>query len=714
MSQQMSDRIAASTRIGAWGWVAGVFAACTGVSACLGDIELSPCVRLHRCGAGGDDGEVSGGAASAGEGVAGGVVAGGGAAPAASAGAAGEGGDRASAGKGSDPTPTCESCSIEPSELVDPCAHEPYRIELNVKGGMPPFSWELDSEVSDWSVTAEQQDDSRAVLATSSARAGETRLTVQVTDGRGAAVRADYRVEARDACWFAYTAAGSTGPELALLDPLSAAPEPAELDHNTNVYDFKFSPDGRFLAYRYDADASAPQGRHLAMIELSTLDERGLEFVEDAVTAYAWSPDSNVLAVAFSADGVSFLGGARMPSRGSSDPPLTLSPTAAFVEDNLVWVRSDAVAYHAELYPDPGQPGQYFPNPDHLRTPFYAKLGVAGFDAPQLTLEVFEPNVFIRPAPDGFWILNWYSMFFPMSGSLGDSVAQGNLKLLAPNGAYAASLEAGTLRVFKGYDSSVFPELASASSKPNQSCTRLLAWSSQDKIACVTDVENSAGSHGELRLFELKPDRDELEMSTLQGFCTDDTSATDTESCTGLRNGYGYAVDDAFRAPRGFSPSGRWFAFTRAIGASSYLYWADLAADPPALSGTLFSPVSGAPRHLAFSSDNRKLAVQLGSSLLIEALGGVSPDLPLTSELESNDACVEDLPTAPDRYCGNTWLGAPYKWSPDSKAIAYRAGERITVADVSLTSDFVSSRLPGVLCEAPACSGDFEFQPSVE
>ncbi len=49
-----------------------------------------------------------------------------------------------------------------------------------------------------------------------------------------------------------------------------------QLDHNTNVYDFRFSPDGRYLVYRYGADAQFPHGRHLALVELSTLDERPL------------------------------------------------------------------------------------------------------------------------------------------------------------------------------------------------------------------------------------------------------------------------------------------------------------------------------------------------------------------------------------------------------------------------------------------------------
>jgi hypothetical protein len=240
-----------------------------------------------------------------------------------------------------------------------------------------------------------------------------------------------------------------------------------------------------------------------------------------------------------------------------------------------------------------------------------------------------------------------------------------------------------------------------------------LAWSLQDKIACVADVDNDAdtGSHGEVRFFDLKAGSELLELSTLGGFCKDDISANNVASCTALREGYGYGVSEATAAPREFSPSGRWFAFTRAIGDSAYLYWADLEASPVEISRPLFWYQAGAPERLAFSPDSQKVAVQIGTTLLIQTLSGASSALQVTSKLTMRERCSEEMPTAPNQYCGNTSLDARFKWAPNSRAVAYPAGTSLAVVDVSDPAFVTTFPLPAPLCEQPLCSGDFEFQP---
>jgi hypothetical protein len=404
----------------------------------------------------------------------------------------------------------------------------------------------------------------------------------------------------------------------------------------------------------------------------------------------------------------------RLPAYGSHDSPSGLGPIPAFVEENLTWVGNDVVAYHAELLPDIDNIGQFLPdNPDRLRTPFYARLGRLSFGPTQFTQDSFEPKVFLQPAPDGFWIVNSLSTFFPMTGSPTDSVPHYGVLLVAPSGNYSATLEGETLQWFGAAGGTLNPVLAS--SKPGETCPMPLAWSQQDRMACVADIDNGAGlgSHGEVRFFDRDGSDGQLTLSTLGGFCDDDVGASGNASCTALREGYGYGVSQATGAPRGFSASGHWFAFTRASSLDAYLYWADLEASPPLLSGSLFL-AGGAPARLAFSPDGRKLGLQSGVRLFIKALSGVSSEMLVTTELAILDKCTEELPNAPDRYCGNTSLDAPFRWAPDSLALAYRSRGSVTAVDTSHASDVVKFQLPLPLCEAPLCSGGFEFQPLIQ
>jgi hypothetical protein len=239
-----------------------------------------------------------------------------------------------------------------------------------------------------------------------------------------------------------------------------------------------------------------------------------------------------------------------------------------------------------------------------------------------------------------------------------------------------------------------------------------LAWSQQDRVACVADVENAPGlgSHGEVRFFDLQAGNDALNLATLSGFCKDDISKADV-GCTASRQGYGYGTGEATGMPRAFSASGRRFAFARAQGPDAYLYWADLTTNPPALSGSAFVPEQGVPARLAFSPDDRSLALQIGTTFSVKFLSGLGPPTSVPGSLPALDRCTEELPTAPDRYCGNTSLDAPFKWAPDSQAVAYRSSESVTVVDTSQAPSLVSFPMPEPLCEPPVCAGGFEFQP---
>jgi len=737
MSERSYGRAGWRARAG-WALVVGNGLGC--FSGCISDAEIPPCVREHSCGSAGTTTDAGRGGSFPSKGGSGGsgpaMSAGGSVEPTlggsgagageASEGGAGEGG-ASEGGAGAGPPTSggagmppehgeqpCPTCVILPAELVAPCQQRPYRAVLHATGGVAPYTWQIAPAVEGWSVTPDPAQEGAALLEASQPAAGDTTLLVRAIDARGLAVGREYRTRARDACWFAYTAQGA-GPQLVLVDGLSETVQPAPLAHNTNVYDFEFSPDGRYLAYRYDAVAQFPRGRHLSLVRLSDLQETKLAFGEDAISAYAWSPDGAVLAVGFSAIGDDFLGGFRMPLPGSEDSPTALAPAAGLVQDNLVWIGNDAVAYHQEGLPDLENPGQFLPNPEHQRTPIYARLGAAGFGASQFAADSYEPPVFLQPAPSGFWIINSLTSFFPMLGSPTDSVLHFDVALVAPSGRYSAALDGEALQLFAANDGVFSPPRAT--SKPSETCPMPLAWSEQDRVACVADVDNGVGlgSHGEVRFFDLEPASEELTLSTLQGFCHDDVSASTSNSCTAQRQGYGFGVSEATGMPRGFSASGRWFAFTRASGKGAYLYWADLAASPPGLSGSLFLGQTGAPARLAFSPDSRKLGLQVGTRLFVKALSGVSSEMLVSTNLAAVEKCTEELPTAPARHCGNTALDARFEWAPDSKALAYRTDDdAITVVDTSHAADVVKFPLPAPLCGAPLCSGGFQFQPLLQ
>jgi len=740
MSQRMSEPV---SRTAGWrtraGWATVLATVVSWLSACVSDADIPPCVRDHSCGqagasaragaAGAESFPQVGGAEAAGATAStGGTVdatAGEGGASEAGAGegGAGEGGaaagapslDAGAGGMDLKQGGECERCVILPAELVAPCAQQPYHATLHVTGGVAPYAWQLAPAVEGWSVTPDPNREGTAFLDASEVGGGDTELVIRAVDARGLDVRVEYRARARDACWFAYTASGAGGPKLALVDGLREPAEPAVLAHNTNVYDFQFSPDGRYLAYRYAAGAQFPHGQRLALVELSNLHETALAFGEDAISAYAWSPNGAVLAVGFTATGERFLGGVRMPVPGSGDAPTQLAPIAALVEDNLAWVGNGAVAWHAEALPDWDNPGQFLPNPLQQHTPLYARLGSTSFGSSQFAVDSFEPNLVLQPASDGFWVvIDSLTTFFPMTGNPPDSVLHIDVKLVAPSGRYSAGLDGETLQLFAAHDG-VFSG-AQASSKPAETCPMPLAWSQQDRIACVADIDNGVGlgTHGEVRFFDWKGTSDLLTLTTLQGFCEDDTAKGSSSSCAAMRQGYGYGIDQATRMPRAFSASGRWFAFARASGQSVYVYWADLDATPVALSGSLFLGLTGAPTRLAFSPDNRQLGLQAGTGLFIKALSGVSSEMLVTSELEVREKCTEEFPNAPNRYCGNTAVDAPFKWAPDSKALAYRSHDVITVVDTSHAADVVKFLLPIPVCEAPNCSGGFEFQPLIQ
>ena len=230
----------------------------SGAGGCVSDVPLPPCVLENRpcVGEGGAPPEdaVSAGMGPAGADSDAGDAGALGGSPMVSPSA------RDAGAAGTDPV---SPLVVLPEQLVAPCADRAYDTTLTVSGGQEPYQWALTPAVPGWSIGPDPAHPSGGRLHSELVGAGETALSITATDAAGNSKRVGFTLSARTTCWFAYTAIQAGEPTLQLLDPFAEPPTPAVLGNNTGVYDFLFSPDGRYLAYRFGADATAPGADNL-------------------------------------------------------------------------------------------------------------------------------------------------------------------------------------------------------------------------------------------------------------------------------------------------------------------------------------------------------------------------------------------------------------------------------------------------------------------
>ncbi len=710
---------------GAGGAIAqSTFADAGGVS---GSAEIG---GANAVGGGSAEEVVGGGAAGRAGGAAGGASGVGGSAGGAADGAGGAGGIAGSGGSGggAGKHAPCVSCSISPPALPAPCQSNPYSTTLTVVGGTAPYAWRLVPANGQWSVSADPNSPNGTKAQLTGQPAGPTSLTVEATSADGRVVSSTFDVKPRSSCWFAYTALEAAEPRLQLLDPILNLAPPVAPAHNAGVYDFQFSPNGQYLAYRFGADATYPKGRHLAVVSLSAWTEKLLNFTEDAVTAFSWSKDSTVLAVTFQSGNTSYLGGVKLNPSGAPGFPTEvdmLVPTAAVVDSPLYWVDGSYLAFHATIQLDPG--GHPITNPFQRRTPYYSSLSAAGFAPPVPFPNVNYPQaVFLQPAENGFFMTaasatSFYSL--PSGAVARHQFAD----LIAPSGRFTAELYDDQLQVFDATESNqVDPQYSSAA---GEDCPMLLAWAQgAERIACVADVESDppGTTHGEVRLFDIKA-TSTLSMDPLSGYCSKDSNASSSTSSCGATE-YDYTLENSEGQARAFSRTGRWFAFTTSApgtAGGSFLYLADLNARSFALKEKIYiatsSMTSTSPTALAFSEDERYLLLQINNSLTAYELLAPSPiefgssavnlsDELLTSGSQALSACLETYASAPARWCGSADRVLPLSWAPDSRYAAYRTPGKLIVTDLTLFPVALSHPLVAADCNQQ-CSGQFAFQP---
>lgn len=599
--------------------------------------------------------------------------------------------------------------TITPWPPPAPCRGHHYDVGLTVEGGEAPYTWTAPSLPDGLTLSASGH------LSGTAASPGP--LTIRVEDGTTLCTgeQTTPLFEPRDTCWLAYVADEQGRNQLFLYDPVLRDYSgstyklafPSSTEETANVTDFRFSPDGRFLAYRLD---EAPA--RLMLLSGPTWAEEELDFDQGSVLEYAWSPDSSVLAVAFASsdDGATYLGGVRVPDAPSSSGEggaagatgaggapgaQLLEPIPAQVDSELVWFAPDWLVFHAP-----------WNGPDSGHEPHISKLAENRF-ASDIRLDhlTYRPPLQLLPADGGFYALeeDWQVTYWevpPDADEENVALYSRHALLASPSGQYVAvSREvsgedgAGTARGVDVYANNGQDPVATA-----ESCPALLAWSgTNEQIACLAD-----GPGGTSTIF-------------IHQFATANPPLTSE-----VKGNYQYLEGQAFEQRRAFSDQGTRFAFAShsLTDPETYVYVALLQGGSPRLdvSTPTALPSEESSAELAFAPDGLALLIHLDDQLYWRDPDSSSTPPPLNlpdQPLAPPAPCDESFVTAPDRWCGNSrQVSAEFAWSPDSRWVAFRADDHeLVVVDVMRAPSTISD--PIATCVGRCQSsylGPFEFQ----
>jgi hypothetical protein len=582
-------------------------------------------------------------------------------------------------------SPVCPHIGIVGGDptLPAPCAGNDYHASLAVGGGTPGYVWQQIAAPEGLTFDP----DSQSVSGIPSTTAAGT-LTVVVADASGRTIESDFPIAApRTTCWLAYLAPNGGPTQLNLLDPLlgnrHAFPDSSS---SATVLDFKFSPDGRLLAYRTGSDPSAGE---LALLELASFREQLLDF--SGVAHYSWSDDSHTLAVGYTSDQGSFLAGVDVSGDGGSGASLAfpeLAPVAAGVWSDPVWFSGSGLAFLTSL-------GVH----DIALT--MSGLSGTGFATPNLLDEedVWNENTYVRAAPDGVFVLpepGYYIDYFP--GDLSSNVLH-DAVLVSPTGSFAAGQTDDDLLLYRPATSSFFtdPEPPPDGNEVS-GCDGLLGWApSGTRLACVHTKSNDT-TQGELNVFDI-----------------DATTAAINDPIT-VRGPYDFPPLGNTGLARLFSPDGQRLAFET----DAALYESLIVQGGSTVDGntTFAAPSGAADSVLAFSPDSRFLLEHRGTQLRLIDFGTTPPSTPSLTLTGENPppapSCSEDFQAPQGEYCGELRPNAAFTWSADSRLIAMVTGSgSLLVKDLRFVDqEWLTTTTATDDCGSACTAGkDFAFQP---
>lgn len=564
------------------------------------------------------------------------------------------------------PCDSAVEAPIAPCPLPRPCAGVEYAVQLRdpsagnyrlVATELPP-GLELDTQTRTLS----------GVLRAPGS------LGLRVEDAEGNLVeQLSFEVEARTSCWFGYVST-QTGPSLVhLVDPVlgTRVSLPASDMADTNVADFAFSADGRFLAL---STVAGNGERRLRLFAAPSWNELSID-VASSVTGYVWAEHAALLAFTLRTDQGSSLGSVQLPVG-----LVVLQAAPEAIDSPLTWLGDSGVAYDAVAVDTAPEDG--------IRTIRHARWTSDGF----ATISVNERADYTRGlqmfgASDGFFVVAASAAMHFYDSSFEDLVwLKHQPSLISPSHRYAARSSAeGRLEVFRGTerrtDAGGFAMVLAEAA----GCERLLAWSAiGEKLACVANDDVG----GAVRVFELNESQAVLTSQLVRG-------------------GYQarYTTNEAFSRRRAFSPRSNWLAL---VG-SNELYLADLRTTPFIQERS--EPLLGTGEvNLEFSPDETLLALQRGTFLYLASVDPALDIALVARQLVSPAACSDDeaVAASPETWCGARGNG-PVVWSPTSRALAFAtsAGELYMLT----WNDFGSIDDP-LVCASGCPRDGFLFQPA--
>lgn len=552
------------------------------------------------------------------------------------------------------------------------CLGGDYNQRLIVTRGQAPYQWSANALPRGLSFDPSTQALSGTFTSDAPSPLPPEPLSIQVKDGTGRTIETNVLLQARDKCWFAYVGKVAGVSRLHLFDALLGNEKIFPGGSGDSVQDFKFSPDGRYLAYRL-ANGTGPA--RLSIVKLATWQERLLTFT--GVQHYQWSPNSGILAVAYSFGSSRVLGGVdvanALPASGASGTSIefpVLIRLETSVDSEPVWFGSNAdqLAFLTTVQ-----------NFRFLNSATFSAQGNGAeqFTLPNLRTDSFPQATELKGTPQGvFAIPESFSIEYYLNDGSDDPAYHDDV-LVAPSGNYVARAQDGALALFRPTDDSEETPRAQ-----KDGCDTILAWASgKERIACAHQTAN-AGS--ELSFFDVTTN-----------------ATTDTDSLTALPT---LPLQVPSQRRRLFAPSGKTFAFST----DTSLTVIQQTNTGPAT--VVFQTVgSSGFAEFSFSPDEARVLQHQGNRIsFFDLLGGSRTDVTISDGLSQSVQCVEDSRDTAVGWCGVERPGSAMTWSPDSRLAAFQQ------ADGTLQIYEFTSRAHTALnqcqsdCTAPL---QFTFQP---
>jgi hypothetical protein len=584
--------------------------------------------------------------------------------------------------------------------LPAPCADIPYQTRLAAPDGN---SWALLAAPPGFTF------DAATGVISGQPKAGDGgNLDLELRDGSGLPrARATFDLSLRRDCWLAYLSENTPEPaRLHFRDVFLTQDIVLPAGGSTDaVLDFKFSPDGAWLAFRagaptqyraflYSTRLRPAAGATLIDFGCNTSDAN----VGCSVLDYAWSEDSRRLAVVLSGDSAEqdYLSGVDVAETASLPWPL-LGQAAWGAESvpldyhrQLVWVGSSWLGFLGVNVnsPEPLLPDAFYAVDVTRRAEGSVLEGLRGSPSSPPT-----PGSWLRAASAGLAVVynaaaedeeDKYVEFHGRSSAPEEAAPYAfHNGQLSPSGLWIAHIDDDArLQLFD-----VASAVAPAAQTDVNACSELVAWSDRVEPRALERIACKYGQ--DIRIFDYSADPPRLEQ--LQG-----NELAFEASLRGAR--------------RAFSPSGGLLVLSDAEQGNFSLV--DVSRAAPSI---VEPPLHfDGPAELQMVPDTEAVALSNASALIEYSLSarGYRDAAYDTLTGAPRSACHEFFWEAPESWCGAPRVPGHLVYSGDSKSLLFESA----VGTLLLAQPDVGA-VPEMLTKAlPACGVDcptrrYSFKP---